>query len=359
MGSRSSSWEIRSGSRTRRSRSSSITDPRTARPHSRVAVALSRLASDDDVSGGFDPATISSKVRKLVEDFFRNPNTETLRAFAGARTHLVGEQFTYLLRDANAKTNVFYALFSAKPEGNGVKKWDAGRCAAREAWQLFHYELVDVAVETRRLDEMFAGKDKVARANAAFLLGRVHFERGDPSAGIAMFESGDAAVRLALLDAFWTTVVAARMDKRSIRPAEKFAPMLAAGLRGRPDQRTRALQAIQQIAIHLRADLSSVLTPVIEVLDSGKPAQIEYALRILAHHACWIMHALVPYDARIGGSIAAIIEHSKPVKGKLKVTKVQIAARYALSAYEKLGKHFDAEQRDAVERAFAAIAHVR
>jgi acetoacetate decarboxylase len=158
----------------------------------------------------------------------------------------------------------------------------------------------------------------------------------------------------------FTTAVAsfvgdARFHRREIPELGPLAAVFTGALAA-ASERTEALEILQQMAMWTKTDVTGLLDQVLEVLRSGKPAQIEYALAIFKQHAYAIKRGRVQWEARAKAAIPEIVRHSRTLDGSRKVTKVVIAARYALGAYAELD--LDAEQRRTVEAALARVASV-
>lgn len=318
----------------------------------RVAIGS---ASPAVAAAAFDPSAIAEADARYVRGFFAKPSVETLDALSHARTHLRHDELVYLLREANARPAAFYPFFGMKAEG----RFEVGLAAAGQVAELFDYQLADLASEATTLATMLASPDKLVRGNAAFVLGRWHFGAGDRTAATAHYAAGDAVVRDGLLVGLRSAVYAIVKDRVGPRDPAELAPVLLAALRGKASERTLAVKAIEQIAGRGRTDVGWALDGLLEVLDDGKPAQIECALHALGSQAGSIESGRCPYDARIGASIAAIVRHAKPVAGKAKVTKVQIAAKDALADYVDIAEHFDAKQRAALAKATEASQNIR
>lgn len=316
----------------------------------RVVVGMGSKKSDEK------PEPMSAAGVKSFESFFAKPSAATLRVLQSSRAQLRRDEIAQLLREKRIQPVVFYPFFGVAPEGRGYKQVDVGRIAAR--WVFDVLAATGSAKAPQELTALLEHADKRVRANAAYTLGRVHFQLGEASAGVTQFEDGDATIRIATLDAVRSVVGDAVMKYIQLPPVAAFVSVLTAALRGKPDERTAALESIHQIAVRVRADITTLLDPLLEVLAHGKPAQVEHALQALTSHAHAIKNGRVAFDPRMAMSIPAVVKHSKPLAGKTKATKVQIAARYTLSAYRELAD-LDAKQRAAVERAFTAIAHAR
>ena len=87
------------------------------------------------------------------------------------------------------------------------------------------------------------------------------------------------------------------------------------------------------------------------MVAEGKPAEIERALHALQSYVWSVKHGSAPFDARLTRAIPDVARHAKPLPGKVKTTKVQIAARDALEAYRAMGDKLDAATRAEVDRA--------
>ena len=61
----------------------------------------------------------------------------------------------------------------------------------------------------------------------------------------------------------------------------------------------------------------------------------------------------------MAASIDAVVRCSKAPPGAQKVTKVQIAARYALSAYAEMADHLGEASRRKLKNALPAVSHIR
>jgi hypothetical protein len=287
---------------------------------------------------------------KLVNAFFEKPSAATLQGLGNARSHLYAKQLVALLRKHRAKPAMFYPFFTTPPAGRGYKQFDAGAAAARHAWLLIDEDVADFEEEVPAIAQLLEGKDKHARRNAAYVTGRMAFRRGHADDARRQYEHGDTAIREGTITAVRSVVGDAVMKYIAAPDPASLAPVLTVALRAASDtDRTLALESIHQIAVRLRADISSLLDPLIEVLERGKPAQVEYVLQTLASFAAQIKRGAA-YDARLASTLATVIRHAKPSPGK-KRTKVQIAAHSTLRAYRELGERFTAKHHAAIDKA--------
>lgn len=305
----------------------------------------------------FPPAGVSS-----VASFFAAPSDQTLLALASARGRLLAEELVSLLREHDARPSHFYPFLSAPAKGRGWARKDPGRTAARHVWLLVDSGLADPAATVTELSAMLGERDKALRSNAAYALGRVLLGSADDEAFAEQYERGDAVVRLGALSALLSlardrkagrhTGLTEDIERDDVR---RHAKVLSSALRGSAPLRTVGLQSLRQF----RADITPILDPLLEVLDGGKPAHIECGLQILTDHAFAIKHGRAPFDGRVGQALDAIVRHSRALPGKAKVTKVQIAARYALQAYQSIEGALDEGQRSALHEAFEKVSHIR
>lgn len=297
-----------------------------------------------------DPATMPPAAVAAVRAFFAAPSVATLRALSNSRTHLREPELVLLFREHGAIPPTFHPFFAAPPEGRGLRRYDPARTAAREVWTLLQHGLADPAAETAALTTMLTSRDARVRENAAYVLGRYHFQLGTAAAAAAQYDHGDAAIRTGTLEAIASVVNVSVMKRGPLRPTADFVPILAAALRGTPSERTLALAAIHQISVRVRADITALLDPLLDVLATGKPAQLESALQSLGAHAGSILAGRSPFDARIPASIPTIIRHLRPLPGSQKQTKVQIAARSTLRTYARLTEHLSAADLAEIEQ---------
>jgi hypothetical protein len=321
----------------------------------RVALGMSR-PSVETPEAPIDPAKLNAKAVEANRAFFAAPSLEGLRAISANRTHFNTQALAYVLRETGARASALYPLLGGTAEGRGYQRFDSGRAAARELWTLFELGIADRTAEAAELATLIAHADKRVRENAAFVRASVALHAGELASAAEQYARGDAAVRAGTLSAVADFVHDARWHRREIPELGPLAAILTAAL-GSASERTEALQTVEQMAMWTKTDVTGLLDHVLEVLRGGKPAQIEHALEIFKQHAYAIQRGRAQWDARAAAAMPEIVRHSHALDGSRKVTKVVIAARYALDAYTKLD--LDAEQRRAVETALVRVASVR
>jgi hypothetical protein len=328
-------------------------------PAAFASVVIGVLAADGQSDRDLVEAPRISAARESVSAFFAMPSSQSLWALAQASWWMGVKEFVQLVAEAHATPASFYPFFGQPPEGTGRQRRDVGRIAARQVARLIEGQLSSFSDEAANIDARMTSGDKRTRGNAAYVLGRWHCARGDPTVSFRAYVAGDAAIRAGLLEALAFVLNDEAMGRTKQRNPAEFAPMLVAALRGKTDERSAALRLVRQITGRLSGDITTMIDPLLEILDEGKPEQIECALQALTGHAFSVLHGRCAYDPRLGLSILQVVRHAAALSGKVKVTKVQIAASYALGAYATIAQHFDADQRAAVDKGRAATTNIR
>lgn len=280
---------------------------------------------------------------KAVKAFFARPSAATLQALHKTHGRMLREHGIAARRDAGATLEPFYAFL-----GDAKLAYTA----AYEAWFLVQTDVVPFDPEP--LLALLDGR--ATRRYAACLLARASLERGDGAEAMARFEGGDKVVRAATLEASGLALNSACMRYIPRPDPAPFVRLCGAGLAGSSDERTLALDSVSMLARKLDADVSLLLPALAGVLETGKPAQVEAAIDALKHQIYGVKHGRCRYDPNIARALPSIVRHTTTLPGKARPTKVQIAARSALSAYRQIGEQLTGRERKEVERALSALS---
>ena len=295
----------------------------------------------------------------LARAFMAEPTAERLRALDRGLS-LPRRELPRFYRESGLAVAPLTALFAAPASGRGYARVDPGRCAARHAAALLVSGAVPREPAMSELRALLSDKAKVVRTRAAFVVASCLLADGRLDELSTLARDGKAGVDLGALDAIRSDAGARRMNgEKGTVDVEPLAPVLVLGLEAKDERRESALDALFTIASWLKCDITSVLPALVASLASERPAVRERAMEVLKAHAFNVLHGRARYDERLAGVVRRIAELSRPRLGAQKVTKEQIAARYALGALERIREHFDADTAKLVEEALAAVSHVR
>jgi hypothetical protein len=289
----------------------------------------------------WEPSTerraIESSAVAAFDAFFADPTLERLSAFGKqvGGLHVI-ESGALLAERGTAAAPVFYPFFAVKPEGRGWKRFDAGRVAARWVCAATDANPGSADAVAAELSGMLGDARREVRENAARALGHLLLQRDRARPLAALYRESDPAIRLGLVDALRSLVYGARQEDRAYQLVDAHVEVLAAALDD-GDQRMPALEAMRCMANHLQTSIAPLLGGLREVLESGKPAQIETALLALTHHLYRIRHGEADWTDECGACVELALRHAEARPGAKTRTRVEREAGSALRALASLG----------------------
>lgn len=296
---------------------------------------------------------------KVIRTFVAKPTKKNADLLTSV--HYVLQRSDAAVVDARAAglvPSLLVPLLGEKPTGTRPFMGRPARIAAVCLWLLLR-DRPSSDPDLATLVDLLASKDKSVREHAAFAHGRLLLSRADVASFVALYGKSDAAVQTGLLLALRWRIGAAVSDEEhppSDAEVARLEPVIGAALASRAHC-ALALESLQQLSWRIHADVTPFIPHVVGVLDGGKPAAVVDALNVLKDHVnASRRRSSITRD--VSRAIALVVAHSRALPGKQKVTEVQIAARYALSAYQSIAENLGPADRKRIEQAFKKVAHI-
>lgn len=308
---------------------------------------------------------VSAEGLAMFEPFFSDPTLENLDLLSRSVTHINRRAQRFLLAEKAPNPQIFWPLLGVKASGRGWSRKNPGRTAAGWLWYAWEAGAVDREEVLRDAQSRLSAKDKVERSNAGFLVGRILLAGGDGAFGQA-YQGADQVVRLALLEALSSHVRGLIMDTRPggrrtavLGDQDEHLVILRAALKGPPAFRAEALDLAAQMTGKLRLPIAPLVEPLCEVMESAKPGPVETAIRAVKGQVTAVRRGQDAWSAPLDRAVSLFARHVKPIPGKTKTTKVQIAAAWALRAVEKESEHVPQAARRAAAEALERYGSIR
>ena len=267
-----------------------------------AGVVLDMAAPKAKTPQPFDPADLEHASKALAE-LRKKPSAETLSAFSRAFTgNILREHYGKALQALALGVDELWRFMSVPASGRGYSRRDPGNTAASLIATLVETELAPRDAVLARARSEIAGKNKVSRENATYLVTHCELRAGSHGAFLEYAAHKSKELASGAWRALRTVTGAWRMKEypQNIAMAP-LVPVMLRALDGKSSQLGLALEALNdwQFDWGRRRDMALIVKPLIALLDHQKPSVAKDAERYLTNYLWAIVHGHAPADPAV------------------------------------------------------------